>query len=313
MTLREELNGFLRLPDRFFGIPEPEDQVDPDVGVLGVPYDLTSSYAPGCRFGPDAIRRATTAVRSHSQPPVAGESRYVRRPLLTESLTLEDIGDLEVDLRLPEAAMYDISDAVYRLAPHESHLLFLGGDHFITYPLLKGLTRGRPGVYGLVWFDAHADFYADYGGYKLSHATSLRRIVTDGIVSRNNVIAHDLRAALHDQVEELFEEKEPVVRDLDSFRESVQELAQRVDYIYVTVDLDVLRPEVVPGVSHPESGGLTPEELFKFLRACFETGSVRYADVVELNPLVDHSGLAAITARDIVKEILAGFALQKTL
>ncbi|MHA1735432.1 MAG: arginase family protein, partial [Candidatus Thorarchaeota archaeon] len=62
MTLREGLNGFLRLPDRFFGIPEPEDHVDPDVGVLGVPYDLTSSYAPGCRFGPDAIRHATTAV-----------------------------------------------------------------------------------------------------------------------------------------------------------------------------------------------------------------------------------------------------------
>ncbi|MFX0045132.1 MAG: arginase family protein, partial [Candidatus Hermodarchaeota archaeon] len=110
MRLRDELNGFLRLPRNFFGISPPDDG-DPDVGVLGVPYDVTSSYMPGCRFGPDAIRAATDSERSHSFPLTIGESESSESKPLTKLISLEDIGDLEVMTRLPEAAMVDISEA----------------------------------------------------------------------------------------------------------------------------------------------------------------------------------------------------------
>jgi arginase family enzyme len=86
----------------------------------------------------------------------------------------------------------------------------------------------------------------------------------------------------------------------------------RVDFLYITVDIDVLAPEIAPGVSHPESGGLSMVDLVELLISTFDTGKVRYADVVELNPLIDSTGITAIAARDIVKEILTGFSIYKT-
>jgi arginase family enzyme len=176
MPLKDSLNGYLRLPRDFFGIPQPTTG-DPDVGVLGIPYDLTSSYMR-TRFGPDAIRKATDSERSHSYPLSIGQPSANNDKALSEQITLENIGDLEVSLRLPEQAMLDITEAAAKLAEQDSHLLFMGGDHFITYPILRGLSRGKPGTYGLVYLDAHADFYPVYSGHLYSHATTLRRILT---------------------------------------------------------------------------------------------------------------------------------------
>jgi agmatinase len=305
MPLKDELNGYLRLPRTFFGIPAPKSG-DPDVGVIGVPYDMTSSYMPGSRFGPDAIRRAADSERSHSYPLSLARKDAIDEPLM-KSITLEDVGDLEVMLRLPEAAAIDISEACAKLAPRGSRLLFLGGDHFITYPILKGLKRGRPGRYGLVHLDAHADLYSDMGGYQLSHSTGVRRIVDGELVSIDNIAAYDLRTALPDQREEITGTKAPILSE-DEFKNRLKEIGKRVDYLYISVDMDVLSPQIAPGVSHPESGGLSMVDLMKLLIFIFETGKVRFADIVELNPLVDPTGITAIAARDILKELLTGFA-----
>ena len=305
MPLKDELNGYLRLPRTFFGIPAPESG-DPDVGVVGVPYDMTSSYMPGPRFGPDAIRQATDSERSHSYSLSLGRKEVTDNPL-TKRLTLEDVGDLEVALRLPEAAAIDISEACTKLAKRESRLLFLGGDHFISYPILKGLKRGRPAKYGLIYLDSHADLYSDMGGYQLSHATGVRRMIDDGLVLTEDIAAYDLRTALPSHRKELTGSISPI-SSMDQFFEHVKEINERVEILYLSVDLDVLTPEIVPGVGHPESGGLSMAELVDLLRFSFKTGKVRYADVVELNPLLDTTGITAIAARDIVKEILTGFA-----
>ena len=226
---------------------------------------------------------------------------------LTKRLTLEDVGDLEVALRLPEAAAIDISEACTKLAKRESRLLFLGGDHFISYPILKGLKRGRPAKYGLIYLDSHADLYSDMGGYQLSHATGVRRMIDDGLVLTEDIAAYDLRTALPSHRKELTGSMSPI-SSMDQFFEHVKEISERVEILYLSVDLDVLAPEIVPGVGHPESGGLSMAELVEVLRFSFKTGKVRYADVVELNPLLDTTGITAIAARDIVKEILTGFA-----
>ncbi len=311
MPLCDELDGFLRLPRTFFGIREPETGI-PDVGVLGVPYDLTSSHMPGCRFGPDAIRKATDSERSHSFPLSIGKGSMLSEEPLSKLLTLEDIGDLEIMGRLPDAAQVDITEAVARLAVFDCSFLFLGGDHFITYPLLKGIKRARPGRYGLAYFDSHADFYADYGGYSLSHATTLKRLVEEKVVDLEDVIAYDLRSALPEQRKEILGDDQKT-HTLESFQESLEIIKERVDSLYVTIDLDILRPNVQSSVSHPESGGPDVETLVDFIRACFYIGKVRYADVVELNPLSDKCGLGTVAARDVVKEVLTGFAYQKGL
>jgi len=310
MPLKDSLNGYLRLPRDFFGIPQPSNG-DPDVGVLGIPYDLTSSFMPGTRFGPDAIRKATDSERSHSYPLSIGRSSTNNDKALSERITLEDIGDLEVSLRLPEQAMLDITEAAAKLAEHDSRLLFMGGDHFITYPLLRGLSRSKSGTYGLVYLDAHADFYPTYSGHQYSHATTLRRILTDGLIDRVNLLTHDLRAALPEQKAELTKIGAIIPQSLKSFSNAINKIAKQVDIIYITVDLDVLDPSVAPGVSHPESGGLNMIELTKLLRVCFATGKVKYADIAELNPMIDTTGQTSIAARDVVKEILTGFASQK--
>ncbi|MFW9802961.1 MAG: arginase family protein [Candidatus Thorarchaeota archaeon] len=311
MPLRDELNGYLRLPRAFFDVKEPETGI-PDVGVLGVPYDLTSSHMPGCRFGPDAIRAATDSERSHSFPLTIGKGAMLTDDPLSKLITLEDIGDLEVMGRLPDAAQVDISEAAAKLAILNSSFLFLGGDHFITYPLLKGIKRASPGRYGIVYFDSHADFYEDYGGYSLSHATTLRRLVEEKVVGIEDVVAYDLRSALPEQKKAILGDN-TLIPTFESFQESLNAVSERVDSLYVSIDLDVLRPSIQSSVSHPESGGPDVETLAGFIRACFATKKVRYADIVELNPLTDKSGLGAIAARDIVKEILTGFAFQKGL
>jgi agmatinase len=301
MPLKDELNGYLRLPRSFFGIPGPL-KGDPTVGVVGVPYDITSSYLPGTRFGPDAIRQATDSERSHSYPLTIGNRPPTKDPL-SKLITVEDVGDLEVVLRMPDAAAIDISEACAKLATRESSLVFLGGDHFITFPILKGLSRGRQGKYGLIYLDAHADLYSDMGGYQLSHATTVRRIIDAGIVKAENIVAHDLRSALPEQRNELGGVAKV------SVEERIEELGKRVDVLYVSVDLDVLSPDVAPGVSHPESGGLSLPELVRILQSAFATKKVRYTDIVELNPMLDKTGITAVAARDILKELFAGFAI----
>jgi agmatinase len=303
MPLKDELNGYLRLPRAFYGIPAPESG-DPVVGVVGVPYDITSSYTPGARFGPDAIRQATDSERSHSYPLVIGKRSVSEEPL-TKLITLEDVGDLEVVLRMPDAAAIDISEACAKLAGRPSNLIFLGGDHFITYPIMKGLSRGRPARYGLVYLDAHADLYSDMGGYQLSHATTMRRIIDSEIVKTEDIVAHDIRAAIPEHLHELGRNADSTL-DIDT---RIKHLAKRVDTLYISIDLDVLSPQIAPGVSHPESGGLSISNIIEILQAVFATGKVRYVDIVELNPLLDKNGITAIAARDIVKEILTGFAL----
>ncbi len=310
MPLKDELNGYLRLPRSFFGIPSPSDGL-PDVGILGVPYDITSSYSPGARFGPDAIRNATDGERSHSYNLQIGRAELDDSEPLSKRITVEDIGDLEIVYRLPEQAIYDISEATTKLAKHQTYLLFLGGDHFITYPILRGFSRTTDSKIGLVYLDAHADLYDEMGGHQLSHATTLRRIISDGIVDTENIVAYDLRTALPDQKKEIMKQRPLKIQDTHTFSEHLQEVSQRVDSIYLSIDLDVLSPELVPGVSHPESGGLSISNIVQLIREVFTTMKVLGADIVELNPLLDQTGVTAISARDIIKEILSGFAFQK--
>ena len=308
MSLRNVLNGYLKLPKTFFGIPRPKEEQLADVGILGIPYDLTSSYLPGCRFGPDAIRRITDGERSHSYPLSIGTLKPLELESLSSRITIEDIGDLEVTLRLPEAAMYDISDAAAKLATCDTNLLFLGGDHFITYPLIKGLKRSHPTKYGLVYLDAHADLYEDFAGYTLSHASTMHRIVSDSLVSIENIVAFDLRSALPEQKERLIEGNGFLVDSVDNFQDAISKVSESVEVLYISLDVDVLRHDLASSTSHPESGGPSIDDIISILRMAFSSGKVRYVDVVEYNPLADKTQTTAVAVRDIIKTIFEGFA-----
>ncbi len=304
MPLSDELNGYLRLSRAFFGIKPPETG-DPDVGVLGIPYDITSSHTPGSRFGPDEIRKSMDSERSHSFPLTIGVSPLIKETPLSKLISIEDIGDLEISTRPPESAFYDISDACSKLANHESKLLFLGGDHFITYPIMKGLTRAAPGIWGVIYLDAHADMYESYDGQQYSHATTLFRIIDSQLVKSENVVLFDLRAALPSHRERL---DYPEDMSIDTIIQRIGSMCDIVDHVHISVDIDVLDPSIAPSVAHPESAGLDLAQVVSIMRPAFKTKKVRSADIVEFNPLLEGTRITSITVRDIVKEVLTGFA-----
>jgi agmatinase len=310
MKLREKLDGYLRLERSFFGIPEPEDE-EPDIGILGIPYDLTSSHTPGSRFGPDAIRKATDSERSHGYPLLIGKGPIDSDKPLSEIVSLEDIGDLEVGVQLPESVEVHISEAAKILSTSATWPIFLGGDHFITYPIMRGLKRGAEAKWGLFYLDSHADFYDDYGGANLSHASTVRRIVEQDIVDMQDIVSYDMRCAPPDQRTEL----QPLIsEDITSIEEVAvrfRNVAQRVEKTHLSIDLDILDPVYAPGVSHPESGGLSVEKLVTLIRLAFATGKISSVDIVEYNPMLDHNGLTAVAARNVLKEVLWGFATAK--
>lgn len=310
MTLREKLDGYLRLERSFFGIPEEEDK-EPDIGILGVPYDLTSSHTPGSRFGPDAIRKATDNERSHGYPLLIGKGPIDSHKPLSEIITLEDIGDLEVGVQLPESVEVHISEVAKILAASNSSLIFLGGDHFITYPIMKGLKRASQGKWGLFYLDSHADFYKDYGGADLSHASTVRRIAEQDIVDLQDIVVYDMRCAPPDQRVEL----QPLISEdlitIEDVAVRFRNVSSAVERVHLSIDLDILDPIYAPGVSHPESGGVSVEQLVTLIRLAFATGKIYSVDIVEFNPLLDENGLTAIAARDVLKEVLWGFTIAK--
>ncbi|MFW9932336.1 MAG: arginase family protein [Candidatus Thorarchaeota archaeon] len=305
MPLRDSLNGYLRPSRKFFGIPEPSEG-NPDVGILGIPYDITSSHTPGARFAPDAIRKATDGERSHSFPLSLTSSNKTLEDPLTRAMTIEDMGDLELGVQLPESVAIHISEAASILAKEQSRLLFLGGDHFVTYPLVKGIKKGNNEEIGLVYLDAHADYYDDMGGMTLSHASTMKRIVEEKLVEHENIVCYDLRCITPEQRKELGRNVCPGTHS--EFQMSIDKISKKVNHLYISIDLDVLQPHIVPGISHPESGGLTMTQLVEILDLCFQAKKVRYVDIVEFNPMLDTSQITGIAARDIVKAIPTGFA-----
>ena len=171
---------------------------------------------------------------------------------------------------------------------------------------MKGLKRGNPGTYGIVYLDAHADFYDDMGGMTLSHASTLKRIVSENIVDIENVVGYDFRSITPEQREELGPEACP--RSIADFHESIAKISKKVNHLYISIDLDVMQPPIVPGVSHPESGGLSLTEVVEILELCFQSQKVQYVDIVEFNPMLDSTQVTEVAARDIVKAVLTGFA-----
>ena len=130
----------------------------------------------------------------------------------------------------------------------------------------------------------------------------------ENLILMDNFVGYDLRCATPDQKKELGDKACP--SNFSEFEESLARVAENVEHLYVSIDLDVLQPHLVPGVSHPESGGLSIQELTKALDTCFKSRKVRYTDIVEFNPMLDKSQITSITARDIVKVIFAGYAYQ---
>jgi len=250
--------------------------------LLGIPYDAGSSYMRGPSLAPPAIRRALASGASNTWS--EGER---------DIASLDDAGDILLpDIGNPRAAIEEAARAVFESGRRP---LSLGGDHSITYPLVRA-AHERHAQLTIVHIDAHADLYDEFAGDRYSHACPFARIMEESLAVRLvQVGIRTLNGHQRGQVERFGVE----VIDMRAFSRGERPVVS--GDVYLSVDLDALDPSHAPGVSHWEPGGLTTRELITVVQTL--GGRLVAADLVEYNPERDPSGFTAIVAAKIVKEI----------
>ena len=259
--------------------------------LLGIPLDHNSSFMRGPAQAPSQIR---AALHSEAWNSWAGARIDLSQPGL-----FEDAGDLS---NMHDAGAFErIEQAVSKIVESKKRPLCLGGDHSITYPILRAVGKRVPGI-TLVHFDAHPDLYADYAGNPHSHASPFARIMENHLVQR--LVQIGIRT-LNDHQRAQADKYGVEIYQMDNLPDLLS--LGLAGPIYVSFDMDALDPAFAPGVSHWEPGGLSTREAIRYLQGL--PAPIVGADIVELNPVRDPSGLTATVAAKLLKELLGKMVL----
>lgn len=260
-----------------------------EIVLFGAPFDSTTSYRPGARFGCSAIRRESFGIESYSP--------YQDRDLTDAAVT--DSGDIELSIGDTQLCLSQIEERTRTILADKKLPFMLGGEHLVTLGAFRAVQKRYPGVH-ILHFDAHADLRNDYLGVALSHACVLRRcheLVGDGRIHQFGIRSGDREEFLWGK-----EHVETHKFDLEGLKDTVERL-QGVP-VYVTVDLDVLDPSVFPGTGTPEPGGVSFDELRRAVTLACGRLNVAGCDVNELSPHYDNSGISTAAACKLVREML---------
>lgn len=270
-----------------------------DLVVWGVPFDLAVSNRPGTRFGPQAMRRASAIFD--------GDAQYPSRIDPFERLSVVDYGDCA----LPRGDLQGCADAIEKEAAgilaSGAHLLTLGGDHFITLPLLRAHVA-RHGKLALVQFDAHQDTWDDGVG-AISHGSFVLEAVREGLIDTARSIQIGIRTVAP---------RDCGIAVLDAYAVhelGVERTAARIrervgaGAAYLTFDIDALDPAFAPGTGTPVAGGLSSAQALRILWGIRDL-DVRGMDVVEVSPPYDHADATAIAGSAIAQHYVQAFALK---
>ena len=264
---------------------------DYDIALLGIPYDVKSSYMKGTAGGPFAIRHASTGLMTNE---------FAESGLSLELDTaVVDLGDVDCSGDYDRVSSR-IQEAVRAILAKNAAPISMGGDHSVTYPLVKALAeRYRP--LDILHFDAHPDLYDELYDDPHSHACSFARIMEEGLAQ--NLVQVGIRAASRPQRENAAKYGVRWV-EMKDVRDSL--VFEFRNPLYISFDMDALDPAFAPGVSHLESGGLTSRQAITFIQTV--KARVIGADVVELNPLRDPLAITAAAAVKVIKEVAGKIA-----
>jgi agmatinase len=243
------------------------------VAFIPAPFDQTTSYMPGTRFGPRAILEASRQVEFYDE----------ELDLEPYRIGIATLGEIEVDPLDPEGGLDRLSAVTASLADSGVIPFTLGGEHSLTLAPVRALRERYPGL-SVLQLDAHLDLREQYQGTKWSHASVMRRIRELGLPT----VAVGIRSVSQEEADYVHREKAPVFlgREIRADGIPVDAILDRLtNPVYVTVDLDFFDPAYVPGVGTPEPGGATWEEGLKLLRAVCERRQVVGCDIVELMPI----------------------------
>jgi agmatinase len=294
-------------PATFARLPAADAVPHWDIAVVGIPFDGGTTYRPGARFGPSAVRQGSRLLRPYN--PAVGALPF-------ELAQVVDAGDVACTPFGPEEAIAQIEAAAEALLSGGGRLVSIGGDHTVALPLLRA-TSARHGPLALVHFDAHLDTWDVYFGQRFTHGSPFRRAWEEGLLRRDHSTHIGLRGSLYsstDLVDDAGMGFAQITTD-DVAERGVAAVAagvlERVGDapLYVSVDIDVLDPAHAPGTGTPEAGGLTSRELLSLLRGLAPARIVG-ADVVEVSPAYDHAEITAVAAAHVVYELLTAMALR---
>jgi len=259
--------------------------------ILGCPFDGSTSFRPGARFGPSAIRKASWGIETYSP--------YFRRDLT--QLLIHDMGDLELPLGEKKIAFDHIQKALHKILSKNKFPILLGGDHLITLPILEEILQVYPNLH-LLQLDAHTDLREDYLGETLSHSTVMRRVVDQ--LGKGRLSQIGIRSGTEEEFKLAKEMKSIVSADQRSLRAMVSRLGNRP--VYITLDLDLFDPSLLSGVGTPEPGGLTFQEFISLLKVLKSLHVIGF-DIVELTPDYDPTQISSVTASVILREMILAF------
>ena len=255
--------------------------------LLGLPYDAASSFLRGAAAGPGKIREAL-----HSP---AGNSWSESHVDVSAPGVLQDAGD--IDFFLGGDALTAIEKGIERVLSIPGRPIALGGDHSVTFPIVRALRRQHPRL-TILHVDAHTDLYDEFEGNRLSHACPFARIMEAGLADRLvQVGIRTMTGHTQSQAERFGVE----IIDMRAWCEGTRPTVEGP--VYLSIDLDGIDPAFAPGVGHPEPGGLSARDVIGMVQQV--TAPIVGADIVELNPTVDPNDLTARVAAKLVKEVVA--------
>ena len=260
------------------------------VVLYGAPFDSTTSFRPGARFGPSAMRHESFGLETYSP--------YQDRDLM--DIRVFDSGDLELCFGSSEMALSDIEKRAAEILKEEKVPLLLGGEHLVTLAAVRAVVDKYPDLH-IIHFDAHADLRDDYLGAKLSHACVLRRCYE--LLGDNRIHQFCIRSGEREEFQFAAQHTDFHPFTFDGLEEVVKRLKEKKVPVYFTIDLDCLDPSVFPGTGTPEAGGVSFLELLEAIRTVSQTNVVG-ADVNELAPMLDASGVSTATACKVLRELL---------
>lgn len=263
---------------------------DADIVLFGAPFDSTTSFRPGARFGSSAIRHESFGLETYS-------------PYQDKDLTdynIFDSGDLELCFGNSQDALDSISERTRTILDDKKLPIMIGGEHLVTLATVREVAKDYPDLQ-IIHFDAHADLRDDYLGAKLSHACVIRRC--HDILGDGKIHQFCIRSGERTEFEFAKQHTNMQKFSFDGLDTLVQKLAKDKTPVYITIDLDCLDPSIFAGTGTPEAGGVTFRELVQAIISLKDLNIVA-GDINELAPMLDHSGVSTATACKVLRELL---------
>jgi len=257
---------------------------DADIVLIGVPFDGTACFRPGARFGPQGIRFWSEVLETYSRPFDAD----------LQDLKLADAGDLQILSADWQGASEKIQRAVSKILQQGALPILMGGEHLISLPAVEVLVKAFPGLL-VLHMDAHMDLRDNYEGLPLSHATVMKRVMEK--VGPGGLLQYGIRSGTREEWA-FSEEEGTLISDLETLLDIAEDRP-----VYLSVDLDVLDPSVMPETGAPEPGGISFSQLHEAILACRGLNVVG-GDVVEYCPLPGFGGPSGAVAAKVVRELI---------